>query len=424
MDSDYASTIKPFLKKIVARQASESQLRRAVARTHAIDFNPFSVVRLNEIRLSSIIAFLLKPYASHGQGTLFLDEFLKLQETETESGSSEDVSTVSISNVKLVTSEAKVFTEYIVPSGRIDILVMIPRVERTGKPDFRLIIENKFGAAETGNQLAVYDKWARGESGTPGEDYRLLYLTPRTESPKNPIPGLVCLSYEKHILETWLPCARSGIAATRVWQYVSDLEDYFWRRLSGGMARMEHEKLTQEIVSDPEAVQAAIDVANIQSSLKKHLAEQLRDKLNEEMQRNQVQVTADEDRPNFGDQYSGYRFRIGYDDRLQFFFRFKQKDFQELRCGLKWRGLKEELASDQRGFSEVRRKIAGKLDLELKENPENETFALYAKLPTGVPKDWDNGEVWARVQNGEIQAAMSDFVRNTVIPDLKQAKLL
>ena len=424
MKSEYEATIKPFLKRIIARQAAETSLRRAMAKAHAIDFNPFRVIRLNEVRLSAILAFLLSPNASHGQGTLFLDEFLKLRGDEAATEAKEDAPVPPISTVDLVTSQAKVYTEYTVPNGRIDILVEIPRVvEQPGKSDFRMIIENKFGAEETGDQLTVYDEWASRGSNDPGKDYRLLYLTPRTETPNKLIPGLICLSYKDHILK-WLSDAKGGIEAAHVWQYVSDLEDYFQRRLSGGMARMERKKLAEEIARDPEAVHAAIDVAEVQDDLKRHIAERLRDKLHEQMGSEDVEVTTDEDRPNFGDQYSGYRFLIGYNEHLQVFFRFKQKDFRGLACGLKWRGLKEELASTQGGFSEVRKQIAEQLGREPQENAETETFVRFGDLPMGVPSDWIDGQTWARVQNGEIQAAMSEFVRNRIIAVLRTAKLL
>lgn len=187
---------------------------------------------------------------------------------------------------------------------------------------------------------------------------------------------------------------------------------------------MERKKLAEEIARDTEAVHAAIDVAEVQDDLKRHLAERLRDKLHEQMGSEDVKVTSDEDRPNFGDQHSGYRFIIGYNKLLQVFFRFKQKDFRGLACGLKWRGLKEELASTQGGFSEVRKKIAEQLGREPQENAENETFVRFGDLPMGIPSHWIDGQTWGRVQTGEIQAAMSEFILNRIIAVLRTAKLL
>lgn len=42
----------------------------------APDFNPFDFIEPNEIRLSRILAWLLNPRTSHGQGGRFLDAFL------------------------------------------------------------------------------------------------------------------------------------------------------------------------------------------------------------------------------------------------------------------------------------------------------------------------------------------------------------
>ena len=40
-------------------------------------FNPFQFLRTDEMGLSKILAFLLEPKETHGQGDLFLNSFLK-----------------------------------------------------------------------------------------------------------------------------------------------------------------------------------------------------------------------------------------------------------------------------------------------------------------------------------------------------------
>ena len=77
MMGEYMSDVLHSLKKIseiIVRYKSENE-RSALYNANA--FNPFRFMRTDENGLSGIIAFLLDPKQSHGQGDIFLNSFLK-----------------------------------------------------------------------------------------------------------------------------------------------------------------------------------------------------------------------------------------------------------------------------------------------------------------------------------------------------------
>lgn len=118
-------------------------------KNESCDFNLFSIFSPTETTHSYIIANLLDPNAEHGQGKLFLYEFLKLSEV--------DQPELGCWNV---TCE----------KGRIDICI-----ERTNPPSV-IIIENKSnGAEDQPNQLYRY--W-----------HKKIYTPYHTDKPHDDLP--------------------------------------------------------------------------------------------------------------------------------------------------------------------------------------------------------------------------------------------
>ena len=112
-------------------------------------FNIFSILNIetDEVKThSAFLAELLNPKGSHGQGNIFIDEFVK--------------NILHINN--LDTKNAEVTVEYSIgqitedykQGGRIDILI------RFHKPDFLILIENKIDAGDQPYQLFRYNSFA------------------------------------------------------------------------------------------------------------------------------------------------------------------------------------------------------------------------------------------------------------------------
>lgn len=129
--------------------------------------NVFRFFSPGETTHSRLLAFFLDPRSHHGQGTLFLEEFLRLLHIKD--------STPLAAHQWVVTAEI----------GRIDVLL------RRAHPHSVIIIENKSNfAVDQPNQLyrywyqEIYQKQLQQHrpveelSRPPADQYRLLYLAP------------------------------------------------------------------------------------------------------------------------------------------------------------------------------------------------------------------------------------------------------
>ena len=132
--------------------ALESLLRR---------FNLFEAIGMTrqEIRHSRLLAFLLDPHQTHGLGERFLRGFLQAL-------------SVTLPDTDL--SDVEVFTEW----ENIDILIRCPRTR------LAIVIENKIGAGEHGDQLARYRETVTRHFG--GWTVLSIFLSPLGALPTNP----------------------------------------------------------------------------------------------------------------------------------------------------------------------------------------------------------------------------------------------
>lgn len=151
MDMDKCNQLFGLVGKILI----ESDAAKEESRQRGELFNVFRVCGVNhyETRHSAILAELLNPSGSHGQGNAFLSLFL------------EDA---GLKDFDFNTSTAVVQTESSMENGRIDILIN----DNRGKI---IIIENKIYAADQYEQLKRYAKFAQDHYGDG--NYRILYLT-------------------------------------------------------------------------------------------------------------------------------------------------------------------------------------------------------------------------------------------------------
>lgn len=139
-------------------------------------------IRADETKHSKFIANLLNPKGNHKQGDKFLKLFLEQ---------------VEITDFNLKGLDVK--CEKDAKGRRIDIAIW-------NKTQF-LVIENKFWAGDQDNQLRDYYNFALKQA--KAENIIMLYLTPYGKLPSPDslgdlsIEDVICISYEKHILN-WL----------------------------------------------------------------------------------------------------------------------------------------------------------------------------------------------------------------------------
>ncbi|MDD2987273.1 PD-(D/E)XK nuclease family protein [Flavobacterium sp.] len=159
-----ASETLAFINTVIADYQLADEKIKQKNKTQSVLFNPLTFFPIGETMHSFLIANLIDPNASHGQGNLFLKSFLKLLDIE-----------VFEKDNWIVTAE----------TGRIDILL------RRLHPHTVVVIENKSNyAGDQENQLYRYwfqeiylpnhkrfgDKTV--EKTSKNNNYQVIYLTP------------------------------------------------------------------------------------------------------------------------------------------------------------------------------------------------------------------------------------------------------
>ena len=166
----------------------KSKVSQQESRLRGEQFNIFHACGVNhyETTHSAILAEFLNPQGSHGQGDIYLKEFLAII------GENEVLSPFD-------TSTASVTTEYTLPDGRLDILI-------TNTKNQAIIIENKIYAEDQWKQLKRYNEFAAKKYHEG--NYAILYLTlwgdEASEQSGNGV-AYTCISYRETILK-WLGC--------------------------------------------------------------------------------------------------------------------------------------------------------------------------------------------------------------------------
>ncbi len=164
---DYERFFAELAPRLEVARALECDLDRKLAHR----FNVLDYLRDDELGLSRIIADLLDPKASHGQGTLFLQTLLGLEGFK----NTRDWPDLDGHGV-----EVHVKKEKNIPSNRkkIDISVEIVSADRQR---YCLALENKLNyAKDQENQVKDYLEYLKKEYC---ERFCLIYLSPTGEGP-------------------------------------------------------------------------------------------------------------------------------------------------------------------------------------------------------------------------------------------------
>jgi hypothetical protein len=191
-------------------------------REYAPDFNIFKILNPRELenRHSDFLGFLLDPKKGHGQGTLFVDWFIKHCVVDRGLNMPEGVSVSLVRREALSPLRNIDDSDTDVDAGRSDILV-----EFSGSLRFAFIIENKVRAVDQPRQLGRYYDAAKNTYGEG--NFLLFYLTPKGGDPSEGSISearlkklkdqrtLTLLSYARDVVG-WLEEALKHIEARRV----------------------------------------------------------------------------------------------------------------------------------------------------------------------------------------------------------------
>ncbi len=177
---------------------------------------------------------MLNPKGSHGQGSLFLELFLKELKLEG----------------FLDESKADVFTELTTEFGRIDIFIK----DTNGHA---IIIENKIYAADQPEQLKRYNDFALNKYGQG--NYLVLYLTLNGEDASEDSAGMVDytrLSYAKNILSWLNDCIEKSATLPLIRETLIQYRNHIKQLTNQDMESIDKQELFRLMATHPKEVDA------------------------------------------------------------------------------------------------------------------------------------------------------------------------
>lgn len=225
------SDIARYFEEMRVRLGVVDETKKELDRLVAPDFNLFSILWSDEVRLSNMIASLLNPSESHGQGSTFLDAFLDTLEDKNPSISAAHKirdfkhAWIDSKNIKVEIEQSTGMIE--ATQRRMDILVR--------GNNYGLMIENKPWAADQKDQMKDYrdelsKRFQHGQhamiylsgDGTPPTEYSLSDMDRNTFEQNG---ELLVIAYRPH-LTSWLQRCLALAEADRVRWIIKDFIAY------------------------------------------------------------------------------------------------------------------------------------------------------------------------------------------------------
>lgn len=234
-----------------------------VARTRDTDrlppqFRPLELFRVDEYTLSQLIACLLDPQGMHGQGSRFLEAFIRHFRL--------DALALDVTHSRVVTEQS---TRYIEQNRRrLDILV------DDGQAGFA--IENKPWAGDQPRQCADYLADLGRRFQRTGR-YCLLYLSPDGRDPdESSLPATQrdsphFATHDLSELRAWLEDCRDLCRADAVRHFIDAIASYFRHQFEAVTDMSDIEQIVSEGLRDPEHVEAFLTIATAQYELQRRL---------------------------------------------------------------------------------------------------------------------------------------------------------
>ncbi len=246
--------IKDLIYTVKSRIDSHLKYKKEYDKYLATDFSFFEFFKLGENKISEVLAYFLDTNQSHGQGDLFLKEFLKIF-----CDSKLEVAQIENTCEKIITEKR-----------RIDIYIEIKGLT--------IGIENKVWADDQVNQLKDYSRFLDEKSGGK---YILFYLNPYGLEPSEKSIDnklkvrlqkqnkLKILSYKNDIIKlinNWLIVCEADNGSNFLKEFKKYLESKFLGKKTLNMSKelrtiiFENQREVEKLVSEYKSIE--IDVLN------------------------------------------------------------------------------------------------------------------------------------------------------------------
>ena len=220
------------------------------------EFSAFEYINLHEVLMSTIFKDLLNPRGKHGQGSLFLDEFLSLLEIE---------NPVLTERFSIIT---EALTSHLDSNRRIDILL-------NWGNKFAIGIENKPYAIDQNNQLSDYSKQLSKEFN---DNYVLVFLSNRSPDVSSIEKDMAeSLTKQKKFIHLgfndiiiWLEKSKEKVKLPKITHYIEDLINKI--KMDVNNENRVNSELIELLLNSEENIKATFEIVNSFDGLRTKIA--------------------------------------------------------------------------------------------------------------------------------------------------------
>ena len=398
--------IDRMFRTLGPRLATARRVEREMDRRLARRFNPLDYLRTDEMGLSRILADLLDPQASHGQGAVFLERFLA-KVSPAFPGQRAPA---------LLPESAKTRCERVIDTGgRLDISIEMTVGAAEVGEKWCIAIENKPYAGDGEGQVASYLEYLRRVY--PGRFF-LIYLSPRGGLPSSEsLPGdaakdgFATLSYCPRptdeswqldfALTDWLRECGLSCEVNRLRWFLRDVERFCHTHFGGRMTTdAEHKEVRAFILESEENARTAVAVATALASTRAEVVAGFFDALCERVSDRLEQDNRDEwvVRPRNDGRGLGSK-RDGWKGEIQLYQEFP-RDGSWAKPPTCWVGVLFEAGDGQ---DELARALVGHLG----EEKRDRNYPWFVDLDE--PNDWATLFVQMNAERREPGSLIDDF---------------
>ncbi len=256
--------IEELLNDVGFRLATLKEARSRFSDQLAPEFRIFDYLRTDEMGLSTCIASLLDPKGKHGQGSIFLDTFLK--------SLGDKANWATKSKVRQISTEKQANGQ-----RRIDIYLDFE------SPNGGIAIENKPWAGCQDSQLADYADYLEKEF--PGsKNWLLVFLSNRDPEKTSITPArreelendgrFVQRNYGEII--DWLDLCACKARAPVVRVFIEELAKFIRTNINGEVEMSDEKEITSAVLKSPATFCPAFQIAKAMDDIKRELLKKFR----------------------------------------------------------------------------------------------------------------------------------------------------
>ena len=323
--------IEELLKNVAIKIAALNEAKRMYANKIAPDFNIFDYLRGDEVGLSRCIASLLDPAGTHGQGSLFLKEFLKRIDNVLSENELIENWTDTVTDGCQVDLEKQANGK-----RRIDVYLKFSNGEIIG-------IENKPWAWDQENQLADYAKFIEGQANK--KKWLIIYLSKNDPADSNysikkedrelieKSNNFVWLDYAE--LVEWLEFCAQNSKALNVRIFIEELAKFVRIKINGELDMSEEKEIKNIILESKESFRSAFHVSKAIKAAKEVLLKELEIDLKESLTRNDLIFDWDENMSSNWKSYVGFNVKFNQEQDFYLRFNFESSNLGSLIWGIR-----------------------------------------------------------------------------------------